>query len=85
MLSETASQCSDCVATLAKLLVELSIIRKKYLAEYFIYYYKNIPKSLRFFTSFRMTLYLLFIDIPITLFLSKQTILNNLFVYHRMF
>ena len=66
-LSETTTQCSGCVATLAKLLVELSIVRKKYLAEYFIFYYKNILKSLRFFTSFRMTLTLLFIDIFITL------------------
>ena len=37
-LSETTTQCSGCVATLAKLLVELSIVRKKYLAEYFIFY-----------------------------------------------
>ena len=42
MLSETTTRCSGCVATLAKLLVELSIVRKKYLAEYFIFYYFNI-------------------------------------------
>ena len=69
MLSETTAQCSGCIATLAKLLVELSIVRKKYLAEYFIFYYTNIPKSLRFFISFRMTQSLRYINILITLFM----------------
>ena len=69
MLSETISQCSGCVATLAELLVELSIVRKKYLAEYFIFYYTNIQKSLRFFISFRMTQSLCYINILITLFM----------------
>ena len=52
MLSEITAQCSGCVATLTKLLVELSIIRKQYLAEYFIFYYLNIldcNKNQRFF------------------------------------